>query len=43
MEFFVKKKDIKIIDARKPFEYDVGTFEGAVNPKVNISEIFQSI
>ncbi len=31
----LREKDIKIIDARKPFEYDVGTFEGAVNPKVN--------
>ncbi len=24
-----------LIDARKPFEYDVGTFNGAVNPQVN--------
>ena len=24
-----------LIDVRKPFEYDVGTFNGAVNPKVN--------
>ena len=31
----LKEKDIKIIDARKPFEYDVGTFEGAENPKIN--------
>ena len=31
----LKEKDIKIIDARKPFEYDVGTFEGAENPNIN--------
>ena len=31
----LKEKDIKIIDARKPFEYEVGTFEGAENPKIN--------
>jgi len=31
----ILKKDIFLIDARKPFEYKVGTFKGAVNPKVN--------
>ena len=31
----LKEKDIKIIDARKSFEYDVGTFEGAENPNIN--------
>jgi len=31
----LKEKDIKIIDARKPFEYEVGTFKGAENPKVD--------
>jgi len=31
----LKEKDIKIIDARKPFEYEVGTFRGAENPDVN--------
>ena len=31
----LKEKDIKIIDARKPFEYEVGTFKGAENPNVN--------
>ena len=31
----LKQKDVKIIDARKPFEYDVGTFEGAENARVN--------
>ena len=27
----IKKKDTLLIDARKPFEYKVGTFKGAVN------------
>ena len=31
----LKEKDIKIIDARKPFEYEVGTFQGAKNPNIN--------
>ena len=31
----LKEKDIKIIDARKPFEYAVGTFKGAENPNIN--------
>ena len=31
----IKKKDTVLIDARKPFEYDVGTFEGAINPDVD--------
>jgi len=31
----IKKKDTYIIDTRKPFEYDVGTFKKSVNPKVN--------
>ena len=31
----IKKKDTHIIDTRKPFEYDVGTFKRSVNPKVN--------
>jgi len=31
----LKEKGIKIIDARKPFEYEVGTFEGAENPNIN--------
>ena len=29
---FLNKKNIKIIDARKPFEYDIGTFKGSINP-----------
>ena len=29
---FLKAKDAKIIDARKPFEYEIGTFKGSINP-----------
>ena len=32
---FISKDDINIIDARKPFEYEIGTFKGAKNPKTN--------
>jgi len=31
----IKKKNTYLIDARKPFEYKVGTFKGAKNPKVD--------
>ncbi len=31
----IKKKETILIDARKPFEYDVGTFKGAINPKID--------
>ena len=31
----LKNKNTFVLDVRKPFEYDVGTFEKAVNPKVN--------
>jgi len=31
----LKEKGIKIIDARKPFEYEIGTFKGAENPNIN--------
>ena len=31
----IKNKDTIILDSRKPFEYDVGTFKGSVNPDVN--------
>ena len=30
----ISKKETLIIDVRKPFEYDVGTFKNAVNPKI---------
>ena len=32
---FIFKKNVKIIDARKPFEYQIGTFKKAINPKTN--------
>ena len=31
----IKKKETHIIDTRKPFEFDVGTFKKSVNPDVN--------
>jgi UPF0176 protein len=31
----IKDKNTFILDARKPFEYEVGSFKKAVNPKVN--------
>jgi UPF0176 protein len=31
----IKKKDTHIIDTRKPFEFDVGTFKKSVNPAVD--------
>ena len=30
----LKEKNIKIIDTRKPFEYEVGSFKGAENPNI---------
>ena len=32
---FIGQKDVMVLDIRKSFEYDMGTFKGAVNPKVN--------
>ncbi|MDC3089947.1 rhodanese-related sulfurtransferase [Candidatus Pelagibacter sp.] len=31
----IKKKDTQIIDTRKSFEYDVGTFKKSINPDIN--------
>ena len=31
----IKNKNTFVLDARKPFEHDVGTFEKAINPKVD--------
>ena len=31
----IQKKDTHIIDTRKPFEFDVGTFKKSVNPNVS--------
>ena len=30
----IKNKKTKLIDARKPFEYDVGTFKNSINPNI---------
>ena len=30
----ISNKETLVIDARKPFEYDVGTFKNAINPKI---------
>ena len=32
---FIYKKNVKVIDARKPFEYKIGTFKNAINPKTD--------
>ena len=34
-DHFIKQEDVTVIDVRKPFEYEIGTFKGAINPKVN--------
>ena len=31
----IKNKNTFVLDSRKPFEYEVGTFKKAINPKVN--------
>ena len=31
----IKNKNTLVLDARKPFEYEVGSFKKAINPKVN--------
>ena len=31
----IKNKRTHIIDTRKPFEYEVGTFKKSVNPNIN--------
>ena len=31
----ISDKNVTLIDVRKPFEHKVGTFKGAVNPKIN--------
>ncbi len=32
---FIVKDNVMLVDVRKPFEYELGTFKGAINPKVN--------
>ena len=31
----IKNKNTLVLDARKPFEYEIGSFKKAINPKVN--------
>ncbi len=31
----ISNKKNLVIDARKPFEFNVGTFENAINPNIN--------
>ena len=31
----IKKKNIIVLDARKPFENEIGTFKKSINPKIN--------
>ena len=31
----ISKKDTLVVDARKPFEFKVGTFKKAINPNIN--------
>ena len=31
----IKDKDTLVLDSRKPFEYDVGTFKKSINPKID--------
>ena len=31
----ISDKKVILLDTRKPFEYNVGTFNGAINPKIN--------
>ena len=38
----LKDKNIKIIDTRKPFEYEVGSFKGAENPNIKNFRNFPS-
>jgi UPF0176 protein len=38
----INKKNTIVIDARKPFEYKVGTFKRAINPKVDNFRDFPS-
>ena len=39
---FLKVKGAKIIDARKPFEYEIGTFKGSINPNTKNFRDFKS-
>ena len=39
---FIFKKNVKIIDARKPFEYEIGTFKMLLILKLKILEILKN-
>ena len=39
---FLEKKNNKIIDTRKPFEYEIGTFKKAINPNTKNFREFKS-
>ncbi len=32
---FISREDVILIDVRKPFEYQIGSFDGAINPMIN--------
>lgn len=32
---FIVKDNVMLVDVRKPFEYELGSFKGAINPNVN--------
>ena len=40
-QIILKDKNVKIIDARKPFEYEVGTFKKAINPNTKYFREFK--
>ena len=37
---FINKKDVKIIDTRNNYEYKIGHFKNAINPKINTFKEF---
>ena len=39
---FISKKNVKLIDARKPFEFKIGTFKNALNPETKNFRDFKS-
>ena len=39
---FIKNEDIALIDIRKPFEHEIGSFQGAINPNVNSFREFKN-
>jgi len=37
---FIKRDDVILVDTRNDYEYDIGTFEGAINPKADTFKNF---